>query len=196
MRFTIVAMGGLACLALGCCNRAPARLPSLVGATKLPAPADLHKEVIVLARVGGSDAKDLLNIEIRPNNQVIADHYRGRDKPPVAHEDLHVSAQDVERLRRMLWRLRPDDGAPAEKAIPLGCHYVDDAGEEWQIGYARRDRPAHLELFELPYAEYCRSRAYIQARQLIADTINALPHSKVIEQFPSGRFHPLGTYSP
>jgi hypothetical protein len=190
------ALATSAALALGSCNHEPKPLPSLVGATELPSSADLNKESIVLARVGGSDGKDLLNIEIQPTGQLIASHIRDRDKLPVAEEELHLSRPEVERLRTMLWRLRPDDDAPAEKTIPLGCHWVYDAGEEWQLGYARRDRPANLVLFALPYPEYCRSPAYFEARDLIGEVMRALPPSKVIQQFPPGRFHPFAIYSP
>jgi hypothetical protein len=195
MRFEVLAIGAWAAFALAGCQRAAAPAKSLVGATKIPTSADLNKETIIIARMGGKDAEDTLNIEIRPTNQVVAAHYRGQDKRPVAQDNLSVSAGQAERLRQMLWRLRPDDGAPAQKTIPLGCNYVYDAGFDWAVAYVREDRPADLVQFTLPYPEYCRTAAYTEARELIGAVVGALPRSTVVQRFPTGRFHPLGTYS-
>jgi hypothetical protein len=146
--------------------------------------------------MGGPDAKDLLNVEIRPTNEVVTAHYRGPDKTLVAQENLKVSAQEVERLRQMLWRLRPDDGAPAQKTVPVGCHYVYDAGFDWAVDYVREDRPARFLEFTLPYSGYCKTPAYAEARQLIDDVLAALPRSDVVQRFPPGTYHPPSTYSP
>jgi len=173
------------------CHRASEEPKTLVGATKLPSSAELHKETIVIARMGGEDAKDLLNIEVRPTNEVVVAHYRGHDKALVAQESLKVSVQDAERMRRMLWRLRPDDGAPAQKTVPIGCEYVYDAGFDWAVAFAREDKPANFLQFSLPYPRYCKTPAYAEARALITVVVGALPHSNVIEQFP-----PVGTHSP
>jgi hypothetical protein len=196
MRFEVVAIGASAALAVAGCHRASEPPKSLVGATKLPSPADLQKETIIIARMGGKDANDQLNIEVRPTDQVVAAHYRGRDRALVAQESLHVSAQQAESLRRMLWRLRPDDGAPAQKTIPLGCHYVYDAGFDWAVAYLREDKPANFLEFTLPYPEYCNTPAYAEARELIGAVVGALPRSDVVQRFPPGKLHPLGTYSP
>lgn len=197
MRLDVGAIGVSAALALAGCNRADEPRTSLVGATKLPSPADLRKETIIVARMGGKDAEDLLNIEIQPTNKVVAAHYRGNDRTtPVAEETSQVSASEAEYLRRMLWRLRPDDGAPTQKTIPIGCHYVYDAGWEWAVVYVREDRPADMLEFTLPYPEYCKTSAYSDAQQLIGKVLRALPRSDVVERFPPGRYHPLGTYSP
>lgn len=192
----VVAVGALAALALEGCDQESQPPRSLVGATKHVASADLHKETIIIARMGGQDAEDLLNIEIRPTNEVAAAHYRGHDKRPIAQENLKVSAQDVERLRRMLWRLRPDDGAPIQKIVPVGCHYVYDAGFDWAVVYVREDAPANMLEFTLPYPEFCKAPAYTAARRLIGDVLGALPRSTVVQRFPPGTYHPSGTYSP
>ena len=94
-------------------------------------------------------------------------------------------------MRRMLWRLRPDDGAPAQKTVPIGCEYVYDAGFDWAVAFAREDKPANFLQFSLPYPRYCKTPAYAEARALITVVVGALPHSNVIEQFP-----PVGTHSP
>jgi hypothetical protein len=146
--------------------------------------------------MGGKDAEDLLNVAILPTNEVVAAHYRGPHKTPITQENLKVSAQDVERLRQMLWRLRPDDGAPAEKTVPVGFPYVYDAGFDWAVTYMREDKPANFIEFTLPYSGYCKTPAYTEARQLIAGVLGALPRSNVVQQFPPGSYHPLGTYSP
>jgi hypothetical protein len=178
---------GLICtaaLALTGCNRISQEPKSLVGATNLPSSDDLHKETIVIARMGGQDAKDLLNIEFRPTNQVVAAHYRGQDKTLVAQESLKVSRQDAERLRRMLWRLRPDDGAPAQKTVPVGCYYVYDAGFDWAVAYVREDRPANYLQSSLPRAGECKAPEYAEARMLIATVVGALPPSNIVQRFP------------
>lgn len=178
------------------CKAAPEPISSLVGATKLPSPADLEKEVIVLARVGGNDGEDLLNIEIHPTGDLLVSHTRNRAERPIAEERLHLSPLQLQRLRTKLWRLRPDNGAPADKSVPVGCRWVYDVGEDWQLGFVREDRPEDLVIFALPYPQYCRSRAYVEARQLIAEVTRDLPASKVIQRFPPGRFQALGAYFP
>jgi hypothetical protein len=185
-----------AALAFTGCHRTSEEPKTLVGATKLPSSADLHKETIIIARMGGKDAKDLLNIEVRPTNQVVAAHYGGHHKTLVAQESLKVSVQDAEAMRRMLWRLRPDDGAPAQKTVPVGCHYIYDAGFDWAVVYVPDDKPANYLAFSLPYPEYCKAPAYMEARALITAIVGALPRSSVVERFPPGRFHPAATYSP
>jgi hypothetical protein len=166
---------------------------SLVGATKLPSSAELRKETLIIARMGGKGADDLLNIEIRPTNEVIAAHYRSPDKSkPIAQEKLNVSADEAERLRGLLWRLRPD----AAQTTPVGCDWVYDAGFDWAVVYVREDRPANMLTFTLPYPEYCKTRDYAEARELIEAVVKALPRSNVIQRFPPGKYHPLGTYSP
>ncbi len=181
---------------MSCERRTAQQVQSLVGAKNLPSMADLHKETIALARMGGKDAKDTLTIEIRPTDEVVVSHSRGQDKAPLAQETGHLSGVKAESIRRRLWRLRPDDGAPAQNTIPLGCHYVYDAGYDWAVAYVRKDKPANFAMFTLPYAEYCNTPAYAEARDLIRAVVAALPHSNVIQQFPSGRFHPVATYSP
>lgn len=180
---------------ISCERRAVEPAQSLVGSKSLPSLADLHKETIALARMGGKDGKDTLTIEIRPTNEIVVSHFRGQDKTPVAQETGHLSGQQGESIRRMLWRVRPDYGAPAQKTIPLGCHYVYDAGYDWAVAYVRGDKPANFVIFTLPYREYCQTAAYAQARDLIGAVLGALPRSNVIQGFPPGRFHPLGTYS-
>jgi len=157
--------------------------------------------MIVIARMGGRDANDLLNIELWPDNTVVAAHYRQADRDyhqaTLAREKLQASAQVVKRLRETFWRVRPEDHASAQNSVPLGCHYVYDAGFDWEVVFVRPDKPAGSQLLEfvLPYPEYCQSAAAAKARTLINDAIQALPRSNVIQQFPSGRYHPLGTYS-
>jgi len=185
-----------AALALTGCDRTAEPPKSLVGATRLPSSADLHKETIIIARKGGQDWNELLNIEIRPTNQVVAAHYHGEDKTPVAQESLKVSVQDAEQMRRVLWRLRPDDGAPAEKTVPVGCRYVDDAGFDWGVMYWREDKPANFLEFSLPYPEFCKAPAYREARALITAVVGALPRSNVVERFPPGRYRPAATDLP
>ena len=197
MRLNVLAMAVLSLAASSGCNRTPERLTSLVGATKVPSPEELQKETIIMARVGGKGAKDLLNIELRPPDSVEAVHYLGDDRTkPVAQVTLQVSASEVQRLRRMLWRLRPDDGAPAHKTVPMGCDYIDDASGDWSIAYVSNERPADLNQFTLPYAENCKSRAYGEAQRLIGQVLAALPRSALVKQFPPGRLHPLATYKP
>src|SRR4051794_14544489 len=101
-------MSFLAIALLGC-QRASEMPTSLVGATIRPSSAELHKETLIIARMGGDNWNDLLNVEIWPSNRVVAAHYRGQDRStPVAHEDLPMREADIERVRQMLWRLRPD----------------------------------------------------------------------------------------
>ena len=197
MRSAVFAIAVLQLAILSGCNRTPERLTSLVGATKVPSPEELQKETIIIARVGGKGGKDLLNIELRPTDSVEAVHYRGDDRTkPVAQVTLQVSASEAQRLRRMLWRLRPDDGAPAQKTVPVGCDYIYDASGDWSIAYVGNERPADLNQFTLPYAENCKSTAYDEAQRLIGQVLAALPRSALVEQFPPGRLHPLATYRP
>jgi hypothetical protein len=197
MRLGVGALIGIFALGLGSCDRASHQPVSLVGATRLPSLADLRKETIVLAREGGTDGKEVLNIEILPGGEVVTARYRRPDmKNPVAKEQLQLSSEDVGRLRLMLWRLRPDGAAPADKTIPLGCRYVFDAGSEWDVAYVREDRPDELIMFSLPHREYCKTPAYAEARELIGAFLKALPSADLVERFPAGRSYPLGTYSP
>ena len=196
MRYRAAAITASAMLALVGCHRASEPPKSLVGSKNLPTFADLRKETILLARMGGQDAGDTLNIEIRPTNQVVVLHTRGANRRLVAQENFSVSANQAERLRQMLWRLRPDKGAPAQKTIPLGCNYVHDAGFDWAVAYVREDQPKDLLEFTLPYPDYCKTAAYAEAQELITAVIAALPPSAVVQRFPAGRFEPLGTYSP
>lgn len=177
-------------IALTSCHRS-SEVPSLVGAKNLPSCAELHKETLFIAREGGANWKELLNIEIWPSNRVIAAHYRGQDQTtPIARENLRMSATDIERVRRMLWRLRPDDGAPAQKTVPVGCTYIYDTGYEWSVGYVRQDQPTKLLQFSLPSPDQCESAAYAEAQKVVAAAMRALPASRVIEQFPTGRANP------
>ena len=180
----------LAATLLGCQRSSPQQ-PSLVGASKLPTSMELHKETLIIARMGGQDWKDQLNIEIWPSDRIVVAHYDEQDRnTPVAHEDLQMPAADVERIRQMLWRLRPDDGAPAQKTVPIGCTFIYDAGFDWAVAYVRSDRPASLLQFTLPDPKDCKSSAYSEAEKIIGAALRALPHSKVLEQFEAGRKHP------
>src|SRR3954453_16720523 len=99
----------LLAIALLNCQRASETPTSLVGATIQPSAAELDKETIIIARMGGENWNDLLTIEIWPSNRVVAAHYRGQDmSTPVAREVLPMREADIERVRQMLWRLRPD----------------------------------------------------------------------------------------
>src|SRR5690349_7163264 len=100
MRFDGMAFAVSAALALAGCNRASEPTTSLVGATKLLSSKDLHKETIIIARRGGTD---VLYIEIRPTNEVVASSYRRDDRTrPVAQETLQISPAQADRVRRML----------------------------------------------------------------------------------------------
>lgn len=168
---------------------------SLVGATESPPLADREQETIIIGRSGGS-GKDLLNIEVRPNNKVVFAAYRKENmETPAAKESLQLSPAKAESLRRMLWRLRPDR-ASAQNSGPIGCRYVYDVGSMWSVAFLRAGDPAHMVVFELPFPENCKAPAYGEARQLIEQVLRALPRSEVMHRFPDGRFRALGTYTP
>jgi hypothetical protein len=183
-------------LLIACCNPSPLPSESLVGAQKLPSASDLQKETLIIARMGGEDGEELLNVKLRPDNTVLVEHSRRGDDRPLEQELLRPSAQAAEEVRHMLWRLRPEDSAPAQKTVPLGCSYVYDAGWDWSVVFWNPRKPAELPTFTLPYPEYCQPAAYKKARELIVDSLSALPSSEVVKHFPSGRLHPTGTYSP
>lgn len=184
MRLTPIILG----LAIAGCDRSPDGSSSLVGASAVTSAEELHKETLIITRSGEEDWNDLLNVEVLPSDQIIVSHYRGRgdSQRTVARETLRMRAADVEKVRQMLWRLRPDPGAPATKTIPVGCDYVYDAGSEWGVAYYHPDRPAELILFGLPAAASCTPSAYANALAVITTSMGSLPRSRVIEQFPSG----------
>jgi hypothetical protein len=178
-------------IALIGCQRSSQPQTSLVGATKLPSAPELNKETLIIARMGGENWEDVLNIEIWPSDRIVAAHYQGQDRTtPIAREDLRMPTADIERVRRILWRLRPDEGAPAQRTVPVGCPYIYDAGFDWAVAYVRPDRPASLLQFTLPNPEDCKSSAYSEAKKIIGTAMRALPPSKVVEQFPAGRAQP------
>lgn len=177
------------------CKPEPEPNSSLVGATELPAFADLEKETIVLARSHENDGNDLLSIELNPTGDLLVSHYRreGRPLPPdfedrlIADERLRISPLQLQRLRNKLWRLRPDDGAGVNQSIPVGCHWVYDGGEDWQLFFFRKERPEDAVIASLPYPRQCSSRAYVEARQLLAEVTRNLPASEILARFLPGR---------
>lgn len=193
VRVLVFVSCSLAPLALACCNPS-AETVSLVGAPKPPPLAYLERETIIIGRSAGSGGNDTLNIEVRPNNNILIAAYRkGNLETPAAREELQLSSAMAEGLRRMLWRLRPEDGASAQNSVPIGCRYVYDAGSMWSVTFVRAGDPVDMVVFELPYPEYCKTPAYREAKQLIEQVLEALPRSEVVRRFPAGRYRALGT---
>lgn len=196
MRVVIVIGSSLAAAALLGCNPST-DFASLVGSNRLPPLADLKKEAIILGRSGGKSGEYILNIEVRPNNNVLVKTYHENSmSAPVAMERLQISPTKADGLRRILWRLRPGIKASDQNSVPIGCRYVYDAGSLWSVTFVRPDDLANLVVFQLPYPESCATPAYEEAKQLIQQVLGALPPSNVVRRFPAGRQRALGTYTP
>lgn len=184
---SVAAFGVL--FALTACQGTPEAGRSLVGGGKLPQKSALAEETIV---IGTGNAADVINVEIRPNNQVVVSHYRHPAlAQPVSQERSTLSFAQGQRVRRMLWRLRPSDAAPSQTAVPIGCPlswgglHTGSAAAQWSVAFRQRGQHGKILVFLLPPNRYCKTHAFADAQQVIRQVLQVLPISESVQRFPT-----------
>jgi hypothetical protein len=182
-----------ACLALSCSEAETEASQSLVGARELPPAEALSRETIYITRNAGIEGVHRLSYEWSPDDRITISHtFRNRvgDIVEKGSETLRVSPEKAAKIRKMLWRLRPQtfEGVEQDKR-PVRCqrHSSHDWGEMGVAFIAEGARPGgkkdEIGIFVLPSQESCNTPAAVEARKVAAEALSLLPVSKVASAF-------------
>jgi hypothetical protein len=177
-----------AAAALGGCGAAGGDEQSLVGAKHLPSDAVLDRETIAIVRIGGLKGGELLTYELPPGGPVTVTHSRydrGSEPMVMAKEVLALPGEAAARARRLLRRLRPDDGASHAHSIPLGCAPITDIPHDAQIAFVPAGQRGNILLFNLPRVRDCGAPAAAEVRRVLDEAVSMLPVSRVARGFPA-----------
>ncbi len=188
-RFRYAAIAALLVL-IGCERAAIRSSESLVGAEQLPSITELRRETIHIVRHSGDEGLDshLLIYELRPDDALTVSHVVRPVRPGDVdefnrgEERFQISAATADRLRHMLWRVRPERLEGLEYvAIPSGCQYhLHDWGE---VNVAFIGPDEEVGAFMLPDHRNCDTPAAVEARSMIQAVFQALPQSSVANAF-------------
>jgi hypothetical protein len=164
---------------------------SLVGARKLPSAQALRDETIYFKVPGGVVGRDTLSIEMRPDNVIAITHARqpadySKSETVVGKETFNVPGQSAERVRRLLWRVRPEPLKGIEyETLPSNCpNRPIDAGYQVAVSFITPEK--RVGVFLLPYQGDCSTDAAAAARAVILQTLKTFPRSKIAADFPWG----------
>jgi hypothetical protein len=167
---------------------------SPVGAKKLPSANALLQETLYIARWRSMDGGDSLTYEMLPSDMLTITHkfsdYKSAKVVVKGRETFRVPPKDAARIRKLLWRLRPEklEGIDQQQR-PVGCTRLDvhDWGEAG-ITFAANSNAAggkHKAIgnFILPTVGSCNTSAAVKARQVMSLAFSLLPASNVASSF-------------
>ena len=166
---------------------------SLVGADRLPSPAELSREMIQIHRGYGPVREEVLSYELPPDDTLTVTLSDKRRDKVLGKESFRLASGNAGDARRRLWRLRPAklEGVGADEARPSGCgrRGLDDFGELAVIFVNPGREPGfeddRIGIFELPDPHSCSTPQAREARRVVRQVMDLLPPSKVAAGFES-----------
>lgn len=148
------------------------------------------QEIILISQGFGGEGLGMhrLTYELAPDDELKVSYHLMTESQAMAEESHSLSAEAASRLRRDLWRLRPEKSSDNVfenwPTLPLGCNRAGphDFPETWVLFLPDQNKPEGR-AFDLPSTESCNSSAAQQARLLIEGTITSFPNSKIADEF-------------
>lgn len=179
-------------LALLCtsCDKAAVAPARLVPGDNLPASRVLTRETILIEQGFGGDGYGVhrLRYQLTPDDQLAIEYGLITQLRPVVKNNFRLQSNEADRIRKMLWRLRPQAMTSdwmAEWAIrPIGCEIQGphDQGDV-VVAYISGDNGEEGAAFELPTVHSCDTPAAMQARQVLQQLFSSFPESPIVTEF-------------
>lgn len=175
----------------------PAVVPNrLVAGTDLPAVAQLRRERIVIEQGFGGDGYGVhrLTYELATDNQLSIAYGLAGNPRPVVQNNFRLPAAEANRVRQLLWRLRPQELARewvGEWPVrPIGCERrsAHDLGEVVVAFSGTNDDKGAL--FALPTTRSCDTSSARQARRVLKEVVASLPASEIVAEFHNAEANP------
>jgi hypothetical protein len=187
MRAAARVMWLTATLLMGACGRSPLAGPqSLVGAKSLPSARELSAEAVQINRRGGPREGHMLTYDLSPSNSLTVAHTVDElgGAKTLATATFHLTPEAANKLRTMLWRVRPERLTGIEGiTLPTGCTIVIDASPQANVVFA--DAKQRLGISSIPREGDCDTPQARQARQLVSGVLASLPGRNLAAQFPN-----------
>lgn len=162
----------------------------LVSGSNLPVAGELTRETILIEQGFGGEGYGVhrLTYRVTPDDQLAIAYGLVTQGQPVAKENFGLQSDEADRIREILWRLRPQvltpDWVDEWSARPLGCKMQGphDQGEV-VVAYISGKNDDEGASFELPTVQSCDTPAARQARQLLQQVFSSFPNSEIVTEF-------------
>lgn len=171
---------------------------SLVGAKQLPSAKTLSRETVQINSGGFGLLSPMspgdLTYELRSDDSLWIKHTKYDPKTikyvTIGQETIRLPSDVATRVKRMLWRLRPERLEGIEHiTLPLGCPPppIDSSPDFFLDFIAEGQNSDHpddrVAIVNLPNASNCGTSQAADARNLVRKALQSFPPSKVAREY-------------